>query len=101
VETAVKVGSVNTVIPVLDKIRHARIIQDFADVCMVAGVQGKYLHESTVDYCGLGEVEWVPNFHKDRNDGVPGLVLQGVSHKQFSMRYNARGSLQMFIATSD
>ena len=31
-ETVVKVGPVNTVIPVLDKIRHARIIQDFADV---------------------------------------------------------------------
>jgi hypothetical protein len=46
------------VIPVLDPIRHARIIQDFQDVCMVAGVQGKYLHESMVNYCRKVKVEW-------------------------------------------
>ena len=64
----------------LDKIKHARLIADLEYVCSTAGVMEKYLHESMLDHCGDVEVDWVRNYPKYRAEGVPGLLLHGISN---------------------
>lgn len=65
---------------VLDAKEHSRIIADFEQVCTTAGIQGRFLYESMTKHCGPVEVEWVRKFWAYKAQGVPGLVLEGVSH---------------------
>jgi hypothetical protein len=83
--------------PVLDPIRHARIIQDLQNVCMTAGIQSKYLHESMTKTCEADEVDWVRNFHKDRADGLPGLVLSKITHPDAHCQAIAAALVRNFI----
>lgn len=64
---------------VLDAKEHSRIIADFERVCTTAGIQGHFLYESMTKYCGPIEVDWVVKFWTHLRQGVPGLVLHGVT----------------------
>lgn len=63
---------------VLDAKEHSRIIADFERVCTTAGVQGHFLYESMLHYCGPVEVDWVKKFWTYKAQGISGLVLHGV-----------------------
>ena len=64
---------------VLDAKEHSRIIADFERVCTMAGIQGHFLYESMTKHCGPAEVDWVKRFWSYLRQGVPGLVLEGVT----------------------
>jgi len=81
----------------LDQVEHARIIQDFEQVCMTAGVQGKFLHESMTAHCGDIEVDWVRNFNKYRLQGQSGLLLEGVLRPDVRCQAIAGAFLRNFI----
>lgn len=63
----------------LDAKEHSRILADFERVCTTAGIQGHFLYESMTKHCGPVEVDWVKKFWHYKAQGVPGLVLQGVT----------------------
>lgn len=63
----------------LDAQEHSRIIADFERVCTTAGIQGHFLYESMLTYCGPTEVDWVKKFWHYKSEGVPGLALVGVT----------------------
>ena len=62
---------------VLDRKVHARLMADSVNVCSVAGVQIRYLHESMSQHCGPVELDWVRRFRLYESSGVPGLLLCG------------------------
>jgi hypothetical protein len=63
----------------LDAKEHERIIADFERVCTTAGIQGHFLHESMMTYCGPIEVDWVRKFWRYKKAGVAGLALVNIS----------------------
>lgn len=63
----------------LDAKEHSRIIADFERVCTVAGIQGRFLSESMTKYCGDDEVNWVRKYWQHKAEGMPGLVLEGIT----------------------
>jgi hypothetical protein len=83
--------------PMLDKIEHARIIADFDNVCLTAGVQGKFLHESMTQYCDPAEVDWVKNFYKFKKEGLPGLLLHGITRPDTRSQAIAAALIRNFI----
>lgn len=81
----------------LDKVEHARILADLERICLVAGVQQRFLYDSMLKYCEAGEVDWVKNFQKYRAQGVPGLVLEGVARPDTRCQAIAAALLRNFI----
>lgn len=63
---------------VLNAKEHARLIADQDHVCLVAGVQKRFLQTSMTEFCSEHEVEWVRNFHQHQEEGILGLMLEGV-----------------------
>ena len=68
-----------TTLGILDAKEHSRIIADFERVCTTAGIQGHFLYESMTKYCGPEEIEWVKKFWAYKSQGLPGMVLSGVT----------------------
>jgi hypothetical protein len=56
---------------------HFRLIMNEAEVCLTAGVQSKFLHESMGVYCSEDEIDYVRHFKQKEKEGQPGLVLVG------------------------
>lgn len=64
---------------ILDPTVHARIIANAPAYCELAGVQRRFLDKSMKGFCEDAEVDWVRNFKEHEKNGVPGLMLHGVS----------------------
>ncbi len=67
-------------VSVLDPEKHKRLLADAENICVLAGLQPKYLRESMKNLCGQTEQEWVVNFHKHKAEGTPGLLISGLPH---------------------
>ena len=65
------------VLSILDPVEHRRVLDDFDNVCLTAGVLPKYVHQSATLYCGPKEIDWIRNFHENRNSSA-GLFIEGV-----------------------
>lgn len=61
-------------VSVLDKSRHARLIQDIDHICAIARVPRLYVETSMKQHCDAAEIEYVVNFRVYRAS-VAGLVI--------------------------
>jgi hypothetical protein len=81
----------------LDAQAHARILSNFDQVCAVAGIQGRFLHGSMAEHCSSDEVDWVRRFRHYREQGCPGLVLEGVSNPDTRCQAIAAAFVRNFV----
>lgn len=83
--------------PVLTQEHHARLIADLPNICSIAGVQPKYMHQSMMDYCTKAEVDWVRHFHQNREAGNSGMLLEGVERPDVRCQAIAAALVRNFI----
>jgi hypothetical protein len=83
--------------PVLHDVQHARIVADIDHICEVAGVQKKFLFLSMVDFCTKKEVDWVRKFNQYQQEGVAGLVLEGVAKPDTKCQAIAAAFIRNFM----
>jgi hypothetical protein len=69
-------------VEVIDKIVHRQIIAEMARVCEIANVPEQYVRRSMRGVCRDKEIEWVRSFPITREEGLAGLVIEGVAHTQ-------------------
>jgi len=81
----------------LDPVEHSRIIADEQQVCTTAGVQARFLRSSMTGFCGPDEVEWVKKFWQHHAEGMPGLVLEGISRPDTRCQAIAGALVRNFI----
>ena len=79
---------------------HDRLIKDAEHFCAIAGIQQHFLRESMTKYCGEAEVEWVRKFRKYKQEGMPGLVLEGIKRPDTRCQAMAGAFLRNFIDAS-
>jgi hypothetical protein len=82
---------------VLDPKEHSRIIANFEQVCTVAGIQGHFMYESMLTYCGPDEVTWVRKFWDYKRDGISGLILHGVKRPDTRCQSIAAALVRNFV----
>jgi hypothetical protein len=82
---------------ILDPQKHKSLIADLEGISSVAGVQARFLDYSMSQFCGSKEVDWVRNFRENRKNGVPGLVLEGVSNPDSRCQAIAAAFLRNYI----
>ena len=63
---------------ILDPVAHARLIRELLEVLRVANVPPQFVHSSAKSYCSETELDWLTNFHEQREAGVAGLAMIGV-----------------------
>lgn len=82
---------------VLHPERHKRLLADVEHILATAGVQRRFLEQSMTAFCGPEEIEWVKGFHTLRDEGVPGLLLNGVPKPDTRCQAIAAALLRNFI----
>jgi hypothetical protein len=82
---------------ILDKNYHNRLIADRLHICDVAGIQGRYLDESMVNYCSEQELDWVNNFRAHKADGNSGMLMVGLDKPHIRCQAICGALLRNFI----
>jgi hypothetical protein len=62
--------------PVLDSVRHERILADIDNICSRAGIPKQMLSKSAVGICNITELNWLKKFPQFRAANT-GLLLTG------------------------
>jgi hypothetical protein len=58
---------------------HVRYLAVLEQLASKAKIDPRFIRTSMEDFCGQPEINWVKNFRQLRSQGMPGLILVGLS----------------------